>query len=58
MYVKIDFNSEKPFIQLRNQIIFGIATSKIQEGDNLPSVRELAEFVELICIQLTRHILY
>jgi DNA-binding transcriptional regulator YhcF (GntR family) len=46
MYVKIDFNSDEAlYIQLRNQIIFGIATSKIQEGDNLPSVRELAEFV-------------
>jgi GntR family transcriptional regulator len=46
MSVKIDFNSDEAlYIQLRNQIIFGIATSKIQEGDNLPSVRELAEFV-------------
>ncbi|MBH1939294.1 GntR family transcriptional regulator [Mobilitalea sibirica] len=44
MYVKIDFSSDEAFyIQLRNQIIYGIATSKIQEGDNLPSVRELAE---------------
>ena len=29
--------------QLRNQIILGIATSRIQEGDALPSVRQLAE---------------
>ncbi|HWT27207.1 MAG TPA: GntR family transcriptional regulator [Mobilitalea sp.] len=44
MYVEIDFNSDEAiYIQLRNQIIYGIATSKIQEGDNLPSVRELAE---------------
>lgn len=43
MIVKIDFNSEEAiYIQLRNQIIIGIATSTIQEGDNLPSVRELA----------------
>ncbi|MDD4112387.1 MAG: GntR family transcriptional regulator [Herbinix sp.] len=46
MYVKIDFNSEEAiYIQLRNQIIYGIATSQIQEGDNLPSVRELAEYI-------------
>ncbi len=46
MYVKIDFNSDEAiYIQLRNQIIYGIATSKIQEGDNLPSVRELAEYI-------------
>ena len=43
MLVNIDFNSEEAlYIQLRNQIIIGIATSTIQEGDNLPSVRELA----------------
>jgi DNA-binding transcriptional regulator YhcF (GntR family) len=46
MYVEIDFNSDEAiYIQLRNQIIYGIATSKIQEGDNLPSVRELAELI-------------
>ena len=42
--VTIDFNSDEAiYIQLRNQIILGIATSEIREGDNLPSVRELAE---------------
>lgn len=44
MFVSIDFNSDEAFyIQLRNQIIIGIATSEIREGDNLPSVRELAD---------------
>ena len=44
MLVTIDFNSEEAiYIQLRNQIILGIATSTIREGDNLPSVRELAD---------------
>ena len=42
--MKIDFNSsEAIYIQLRNQIIMGIATSVIQEGDSLPSVRQLAD---------------
>jgi len=46
MYVEIDFNSDEAiYIQLRNQIIYGIATSKIQEGENLPSVRDLAEHI-------------
>jgi DNA-binding transcriptional regulator YhcF (GntR family) len=46
MYVNIDFNSDEAiYIQLRDQIIYGIATSRIQEGDNLPSVRELAEYI-------------
>ena len=44
MFVKIDFNSnEAIYLQLRNQIIMGIATSEIHEGDSLPSVRQLAE---------------
>ena len=32
-------------MQLRNQIILGIATSQIQEGDALPSVRQLAGMI-------------
>jgi DNA-binding transcriptional regulator YhcF (GntR family) len=44
MIIKIDFNSsEAIYMQLRNQIIMGIATSQLQEGDSLPSVRHLAE---------------
>ena len=44
MLIEIDFNSDEAiYIQLRNQIIMGIATSQIQEGDTLPSVRQLAE---------------
>lgn len=44
MVIEIDFNSDEAlYIQLRNQIIIGIATSDIQEGDTLPSVRQLAE---------------
>lgn len=42
--IKIDFQSDEAFyIQLRNQIILGIATSTLREGDVLPSVRQLAE---------------
>ena len=44
MLIKIDFQSEEAlYIQLRNQIILGIATSTLHEGDVLPSVRQLAE---------------
>lgn len=44
MLIQIDFNSDEAiYIQLRNQIILGIATSRIQEGEALPSVRQLAE---------------
>lgn len=42
--IQIDFNSDQAiYIQLRNQIILGIATSRLQEGDTLPSVRQLAQ---------------
>ena len=44
MFVEIDFNSEEAlYIQLINQIIIGIATDQIREGDTLPSVRQLAD---------------
>lgn len=46
MIIEIDFNSDEAiYMQLRNQIILGIATSQYQEGDLLPSVRQLAETV-------------
>lgn len=44
MILQIDFNSDEAiYIQLRNQIIIGIATERIREGDALPSVRQLAD---------------
>lgn len=46
MLIEIDFNSDEAiYIQLCNQIILGIATSVIQEGDSLPSVRQLADAI-------------
>lgn len=46
MKIEIDFESEDAlYIQIRDQIIYGIATRQYQEGDSLPSVRELAESV-------------
>ena len=46
MILKIDFNSDEAiYIQLRNQIIMGIATDMIREGDTLPSVRQMADHI-------------
>ncbi len=46
MIIEVDFNSDEAiYIQLCNQIIMGIATSVIQEGDSLPSVRQLADTI-------------
>ena len=51
MMIEIDFSSDEAiYIQLTNQIIMGIATSRLQEGDALPSVRQLADTVGInIC---------
>lgn len=44
MIVRIDFNSsEAIYMQLRNQIIIGIAQDQIRDGESLPSVRQLAD---------------
>ena len=44
MLIEVDFNSDEAIhVQLQNQIIMGIATEMIKEGDTLPSVRRLAD---------------
>ena len=46
MFIEIDFNSDQAiYLQLRDQIIMGIASSRFQEGDMLPSVRQLADTI-------------
>lgn len=44
MIIKIDFESEIPiYEQLGRQIIEGIAKGELKKGEQLPSVRQLAE---------------
>lgn len=46
MIIQIDFeSSEAIYMQLTNQIIREIAMARIQEGDTLPSVRQLADHI-------------
>ena len=46
MSIEIDFESDEAiYMQLRNQIVLGIATNQYQEGESLPSVRQLAESI-------------
>ena len=46
MVIEIDFNRDEAiYVQLMNQIILGIATSRLREGDPLPSVRQLADTI-------------
>ena len=44
MIIKIDFNSdEATYMQITNQIIMGIAKRQICDGDQLPSIRNMAD---------------
>lgn len=44
MVIKIDFNSnEALYMQITNQIIMGIAMDQIRDGDQLPSIRTMAD---------------
>ena len=55
MIIQIDFNSDEAiYLQLRNQIIMGIATAKLKEGDSLPSMRVLAKELRISVITTKR----
>ncbi|MCR5300607.1 MAG: GntR family transcriptional regulator [Erysipelotrichaceae bacterium] len=44
MILNFDFSSSVPlYQQLRNQIVVGIAEGKLQPGEQLPTIRALAE---------------
>lgn len=44
MLLTIDFSEDEPiYMQIRNQIVVGIASGRLQDGDSLPSVRMLGE---------------
>jgi GntR family transcriptional regulator len=44
MLIAFDFQSDIPlYIQLRNQIVVGIAQGKLIPGEQLPTIRALAE---------------
>ncbi len=46
MFIKLDMASDKPiYVQLKEQIIEGIASGELKPGDSLPSVRALASDV-------------
>ena len=46
MLIEIDFNSpEAIYVQVRNQIVMAIASNRLQDGDSLPSVRNLADSI-------------
>ncbi|MDO4337825.1 MAG: GntR family transcriptional regulator [Eubacteriales bacterium] len=43
MIISLDMSSSVPiYVQLRNQIVMGIARGELKAGENLPTVRQLA----------------
>lgn len=48
MIIKLNINSETPvYLQLRNEIIKGIASGEVNPGEKLPTVRDMAKQVGL-----------
>lgn len=44
MLLQLDFSSSVPiYMQIRNQIIMGIAESRLMPGEKLPTIRSLAD---------------
>ena len=44
MLLKLDFGSDKPiYMQIRDQIVLGIAQGQLSAGEKLPTIRALAE---------------
>ncbi|MGC8771008.1 MAG: GntR family transcriptional regulator [Brevinematia bacterium] len=44
MFIRIDLTSDTPiYLQIKNEIIRGIATGELKAGEQLPTVRRLAE---------------
>ncbi len=49
MIIELDMNSSTPiYVQLRNQIVMGIGRGELKLGESLPTVRQLAQDIELI----------
>ena len=44
MLLHLDFGSDVPiYLQIRNQIVLGIAENKLHAGEKLPTIRALSE---------------
>lgn|GEM_PF-14757 len=44
MIITLDFNSDTPiYVQLRNEIVIGIGSGELADGEKLPTVRQMAE---------------
>lgn len=49
MIIKLNFESEVPiYLQLRNEIVKGIGKGDFNQGESIPTVRQMAE-VNILC---------
>ena len=52
MLLTFDFSSNTPlYLQLRNQIVIGIAQGRLSPGEKLPTVRALAEEISQLDLE-------
>ena len=48
MLLKVDFEGEQPiYLQIRDQVVEGIASGGLEPGESLPSVRQLAADLDI-----------
>ncbi|MGL4656142.1 MAG: GntR family transcriptional regulator [Sarcina sp.] len=48
MFIDVEFDSDVPiYLQIRNEIVKSIATGVLNDGDSLPSVREMSSMIEV-----------
>jgi DNA-binding transcriptional regulator YhcF (GntR family) len=48
MLIKVDFENDQPiYLQIRDQVIEGIASGLLKPGESLPSVRQLASDLDI-----------
>ena len=44
MLIRLDFSSDVPiYLQIRNQVVLGIADRRLSPGDKLPTIRSMAD---------------
>lgn len=55
MIIKLDYHSDIPiYLQLKNEIIRGIGSGELKYGENLPTVRSLANDIQVNAMTVSK----
>ncbi|MDM8212451.1 GntR family transcriptional regulator [Enterococcus hirae] len=55
MFIEIDPTGQEPiYMQMRRQIILGIAKGELQNGEQLPSIRQLADELDVNTMTISK----